>query len=229
MELDAREVLRVLREKGVTTLHHANSVRTACSFLRKGKLLSRGTLDELGLPQADQQTDALDQAFGLWYDIFVDTVDIHYRARTRNNYGPVLFELNLEVFEQDWLAYVWVTKSNPSNWTQATPYEDRYFRSIQELSDNFVYGNFDKLFVLRSAGGVLRLNQFLNRIVIDRTDRTLNGVRAYDQAVGALRASCVAGSLNNIEITSHACQTGCRCSNQYTEMSGQVFEKFFKP
>jgi len=229
VELDAREVLRVLREKGVTTLHHANSVRTACSFLRQGKLLSRGTLDELGLPQTDQQTDALDQSFGLWYDIFVDTVDIHYRARRRNNYGPVLFELNLEVFEQDWLAYVWITKSNPNNWTDETPYENRYFSSIQELSENFEFGNFDKLFVLRSAGGILRLNQFLSRIVLDRTDCELNGVRAYDQAVGALRASSVAGGLNDVEITSHSCQQNCKCSEQYRNMTGQVFEKFYKP
>lgn len=229
MELDAREVLRVLREKGVTTLHHANSVRTACSFLRQGKLLSRGTLDELGLPQTDQQTDSLDQSFGLWYDIFVDTVDIHYRARRRNNYGPVLFELNLEVFEQDWLAYVWVTKSNPKNWTEETSYGERYFGSIQELSDSFVYGSFDKLFILRSAGGVLRLNQFLSRIVLDKTDRDLNGVRAYDQAIGALRASCVAGGLSDVEITFHACQQNCSCANSYTQMTGQVFEKFYKP
>lgn len=229
MELDAREILRVLRERGVERFHHANSVRTACSFLRKGKLLSRGTLDEQGLPQTEQQSDQSDKEYGLWYDIFLDTVDIHYRARQRNFYGPVLFELNLAILEQEWLAYVWVTKSNPSNWTPETPYDDRYYRSIEEFEANFQYGNFDKLFVLRGVGGVLRLQPFLHRIVVDHCETQIGDVRAYDQAVGALRASAIAGGLGDIEIASHRCQDECRCAEQYQNMTGQVFEKFFRP
>jgi len=229
MELDAREVLRVLREKEISRLYHANSVRTSCSFLRQAKLLSRGTLVELGLPQTPQRTDQLDRSFGLWYDVFLDTVDIHYRARRRNNYGPVLFEFNMEIFEQEWLAYVWITKSNPINWNQDTEYSDRYYQTIDEFSEGFSYGDFDKLFVFRSIGGVLRLRPYLNRILIDRSLREINGVRAYDQAVGALKASAVAGGLLEIEISPHECQENCNCIDQYNDMSGQVFENFFKP
>lgn len=231
MELDAREILRVLREKGVEKLHHANTVRTACSFLRQGKLLSRGTLDELGLPQTDQKTDGIDKDHGLWYDIFVDTVNIHYRGKSRNFYGPVLFEFNLEILEQNWLPYIWITKNNPSKWTDETNYDEKYFKSVSEFEANFQYGNFDKLFVLRSVGGVLRLAPYLNRILIDRCDREIYEVKAFDQAVGAIKASAVACGLEHVEITAHDCQPGCNCESQYqiANMSGSVFEKFYKP
>lgn len=231
MELDAREILQVLRDKGVEKLHHANTVRTACSFLRQGKILSRGTLDELGLPQTDQQTDGIDKEHGLWYDIFVDTVNIHYRGKRRNLYGPILFEFSLEILEQDWLPYIWITKTNPNRWTDEMNYEEKYFKSINEFVQNFQYGNFDKLFLLRSVGGVLRLAPYLNRILIDRCDREIYGVKAYDQAVGAIKASATASGLEHIEITAHGCQAGCACASQYvaTSMSGSVFEKFYKP
>ena len=65
MELDAREVHRILVAKGVDHFTHVNTVKTSCSFLRSGKLLSRGTIDELGLPQTDQQSDSIDQEHGL--------------------------------------------------------------------------------------------------------------------------------------------------------------------
>ncbi|WGO98124.1 hypothetical protein QFX18_19135 [Saccharophagus degradans] len=229
MELDARDILRVLRQKGVEKLHHANTVRTACSFLRQGKLISRGTLDELGLPQTDQQTDEIDKDHGLWYDIFVDTVNIHHRGKGRNLYGPILFEFNLEILEQDWLPYIWVTKTNPNKWTNDMNYEEKYFKSVGEFEANFQYGNFDKLFVLRSVGGVVRLAPYLNRIIVDRCERELYGVKAYDQAVGAIKASAIAGGLEHVEIAPHGCQQNCKCESQYTTMNGSVFEKFYKP
>lgn len=92
MELAAKDILKVLTQKGIRNLHHANSVKTACSFLKSGKLLSRGNLIDLGLSQTNQYTDALDKEHGLWHDVFVDTVNIHDQARRRNLYGPVLFE-----------------------------------------------------------------------------------------------------------------------------------------
>ncbi|MFZ2161983.1 MAG: hypothetical protein WAW02_07195 [Sideroxyarcus sp.] len=229
MELDSKEVLQVLKNKKVTNFVHVDTVRTACSYLRQGKLLSRGTLGELGLPQTEQHTDQLDKRHGLWYDVFVDTVDIHYRARMRNNYGPVLFEFALDVLEQDWLPYVWITRSNPSGWNQNITFEEKYFQSINEFSDNFEFGNFDKLFVLRNAGGVIRLNNYLQRIALDPTNRSIAGVRAYDQAVGALKASAIAGGVANLQIVTHPCRTGCNCQTQYENMTEAVFEKFFNP
>lgn len=231
MELDAREVRRILEDAGVTSLCHANTVRTSCSFLRDGRLLSRGTLAEKRYPQTEQQTDNIDKRHGLWYDIFVDTVDIHGRINRRNNYGPVLFEFSLDCLDEDWMAYVWITRNNPSQWNDASTLEQKYYQSTQEFRDNFRHGNFDKLLVLRGVGGVLRLDPFLSRIVVDCTERETEGIRAFDHAVGALRASAIAGGIPEVDIVKRDCPLECQCRTQYMspQMSTQVFQKFFKP
>lgn len=70
MELNANEILEVLNEKGIETLHHANTVRTACTFLHQAHLMSRGIVDERGLAQTPQLTDEVDMKYALWYDVF---------------------------------------------------------------------------------------------------------------------------------------------------------------
>lgn len=229
MELSARRILEVLREKHVNVLYHANTVRTACSFLQKGKLLSRGVLAEQGLPQTDQQTDDLDKSLGLWYDIFVDGVDIHNRIAKRNFYGPVLFCMDLSILEQDWMASLWVTKSNPQNWTHETPFPDRYFQTIEEFSENYTHGNFNKMFVLRHVGGVIRLNEYLNEIILDDPSRELNGIRLYDQAVGALKAASIIGGIDDITINRRNCPPLCACQTGFSQMQPQTLSKFFCP
>ncbi len=112
MELEATDVLRVLERKGVTALHHANTVQTSCTFLQQGKLMGRGIVAEGGFPQTPQQTDEIDKRYAIWNDIFLDGIDIHERARQRCFYGPVLFVLDLSLLAQDFLSSVWVTKRN---------------------------------------------------------------------------------------------------------------------
>ena len=216
----------MLEGKGVTHFYHANSVQTSCSFLSQGKLLSRGTVEELELFQTSQQTDQSDKEFGIWYDIFIDAVNIHSRAKKRNFYGPVLFELRTDIFEQDCLPYVWITKSNPLHWDADTAYSERYFESVEEFDQNFSYGDFNKHFVLRCVGGFLPLSPFLNQIMIDNPQREFNGECAYEQAVMTLQAA-VAGELAAVDIVEHPCQPGCQCSAKYSEMSSTVFNKFF--
>ncbi|MCW9705784.1 hypothetical protein [Fodinibius salsisoli] len=229
MELVASEVYEVLQEKGVEYFHHANTVRTACSFLSQGKLLSRGVLDELGLPQTDQQSDDKDKSLSLWYDVFLDGIDIHYRSKGRNYYGPVLFRINLEVLLEDWLASLWITKGNPQDWETGTPQEERYYQSIDEFREYYRYGNFNKMFVLRHVGGVIRLDSYLDRINIDNPKREVETVNLYDQAVGALKASARAGGLGNIQVARHLCKKGCDCTNQYQQMKRATVKKFFLP
>lgn len=62
MELNASELLTVLKSKGVTELYHANTVQTSCTFLRCGHVMGRGVVEERGLPQTSQQTDDLDKS-----------------------------------------------------------------------------------------------------------------------------------------------------------------------
>ena len=51
MDLPSLKVYENLTAKGVENLHHANTVLTACQFLRVRTLLSRGTLESRGLKQ----------------------------------------------------------------------------------------------------------------------------------------------------------------------------------
>ena len=94
MVLDNSAISRVLDEKGVSRLFHANSVLTACTYLENGHLLSRAGVEGRGLRQTPQPSDEIDRKFGILGDIFLDGIDIHERARTKkapNEYGPVLF------------------------------------------------------------------------------------------------------------------------------------------
>jgi len=63
------------------------------TFLRLGGLASREHVERQGLVQTPQFTDDIDRHFGIWNDVFTDSVDIHARIRNRNQYGPVVFVL----------------------------------------------------------------------------------------------------------------------------------------
>lgn len=225
MELNSKEVLKVLTAKGIDTLHHANTVQTSCLFLQHGRVLSRGTVDERHWNQTSQKSDDLDKKFGIWYDIFLDSVDIHDRAKRRNLYGPVLFRFSLDLLNEDWLPSIWITKKNPTKWVDGEPASDRYYSSIYELSNGYQKGNFDSMFMLRHAGGVLRLLPHLKDIVLDDPNWEHSGIDIYAQTVGALRASAWQGGIREIDIVKRECKKDCNCTNQYNEVLKTFAEK----
>jgi hypothetical protein len=233
-ELDADRVLDHLKSHGVEQLYHANTVRTSCTFLREGALLSRGTLDERGLDQTDQYTDKDDIKYGLWYDIFLDTIDIHEELNRRNQYGPVLFVFDVGILSEEWLQPVWVTKENPANWNSSKSYSDRYYHS-NELNkyDPVGSGCFGNHIVLRSVGGVLRLKPHLNRIILDDPDKVWpqsrshsNPLGIFSMAIGALvNASRASGNL----ITKDIGFKNRRCSSKYAGIEDEELKKMFSP
>jgi hypothetical protein len=216
MELNSKEIHKSLKSKNINTLHHANTVQTACIFLQNGRLLSRGTVDERRIEQTAQKSDAIDLKYGIWYDIFLDSVDIHERAGRRNLYGPVLFRFNLDVLLENWLPSVWITKKNPTLWKDSDTHSDRYFQSVDEFHNTYKKGNFNSMFMLRHAGGVLRLLPHLKDIVVD--DPALEyqeGVDVYSQTVGALNVSAWQGGIKDLKIVKRKCSPDCQCGEQY--------------
>ena len=133
MEIPSNQVYTVLREAGVECIYHANSVITACQFLRSGCLMSRGAVDRRGLYQTAQSSDRNDKRRGIWFDVFADSVDIHKRASKANVYGPVLFVLDLEIIKRSYTGKVWVTKLNPMKWAGRSQNE-RWFTSKEDLA-----------------------------------------------------------------------------------------------
>lgn len=227
MDIPSSHVFDVLSSEGVgvSTLHHANSVATACQFIRSQSLLSRGSVDRLGLTQTPQKTDDVDRRYSIWFDVFLDSVDIHKRANRANAYGPVLFVFDVNIINKNGTGRIWVTKCNPTKWA-GKPDEDRWFQSKDDLSQHFVKGRFDQMIVLRHCGGELPFGKYLKEIILDDPDvRTDEGVDLYSQAIGALRLAMQDAGIS-VPIKRRQCRNDCACQDYWREEEQRLFTMF---
>ena len=232
MKFDPGDLKAVLSERNVDALHHANTVATAASFLRSGKLLSRQRVEQLRLPQTAQKSDDLDKQFGIWDEVFVDSVDIHQRAGNRNFYGPVLFRINLNVLDRKEIQWVSITKKNPTNWKKdGEANAARWFIDLDEVKRDFVRGEFGQMIVLRCQNGELDISRTLEALVLD--DPTISvkpNVDLYSFGLGALCLARVVGNLADFPIEKRSCPKQCLCGSFYrnTQKRGKV-RKLFDP
>lgn len=215
MELQSASVHRALREKGIDSLNHANTLQTSCLFLQHGKLLSRGAVKDRDLIQTAQHSDDLDKRYAIWHDVFLDSVDIHERGRARNVYGPVLFRFQLDLLLDEQIPNIWITRKNPTQWSVNDRAEDRYFTSVSEFSEHYSKGDFNSMFMLRNTGGTLKLIPYLKDIVLDAPKMSMGEVDLYSHSVGALRLSAWQGGLTELEIVKRTCSRYCKCTDQY--------------
>lgn len=217
------DVRAVLRERRIFEIHHANTVTTSCTFLRVGGLASRGYVDDRGLPQTTQDSDGIDQHYGIWYDVFTDSVDIHERARRRNFYGPVLFVLNTSVLsELPPGSSVLVSKKNPTKWTDNEPEYDRFFPTSDNLRTDFVKGTFDQMIMIRTPNGILPFTGEVTVILDDPQRRLSNGADAFTWASERLFEAAQAGGVN-LHIHARECREGCRCVENYATTNVDFF------
>jgi hypothetical protein len=217
MDLSRRAVKEIFFEKDIGKLYHANSVLTSCNFLREGFLFSRGSVERQGFPQTEQYSDTLDKQMGLWYDVFVDTVDIHERAKRINSYGPVLFELDVDSLLSESLGKIWISKLNPTAWDGKTR-QARWFQSLDEVRANFTKGTFNHMVVFRHSGGQIPLSKHLKRIILDdpNVHYIEGGIDFYSIAYGALKASMTLGKIN-VPIVKRKCTAECKCSYRHED------------
>jgi hypothetical protein len=212
MQLNQHKVKNVLKKKGVTNLHHANTVGTACTFLKYGGLLSRGLVEQENEFQTIQGTDELDKELGIWHDIFLDSDDIHARAKRHNKYGPVLFVFSLDLLDSEDLPPVWITKLNPTKWSDA-PSESRYFKNLEELEVQFSKGTFDQMITLRNADKVLPFN-YLEKILLDDPSYYTKD-DSFEIALERMRVAAEEGGLNPDLIQTRKCEE-CDCYTSET-------------
>jgi len=214
------DVYMILMQKGIDHLHHANTVTTSFSFLKTGGLVSRGHAVKHGLPQTPQTSDALDQHFGIWDDIFTDTVDIHARAKQRNYYGPVLFVLDPTLLlSLPPGSDVLVTKKNPTKWVDGEQASDRYYQTPAELSMFLSRGTFDQMVIIRTLSGHLPFAGKSVEIVLDNPQGKLrNGSDAYVTAEAKLRSTASASGIS-ATISQRNCIPNCKCVGQYATQS----------
>jgi hypothetical protein len=213
--MDNLEVLKVLTDNGVKDLVHANSVRTSCTYLTEGALLSRECVEKNGLAQTPQYTDAADKKYGIWNDIFLDTIDIHYRARRKNHYGPVLFQFNPNSVLSDKRlgGTLRITRMNPSNWHDGQSGSDRYFQSARDFAQEFRYGTFGTHLTFRLRDGRLPFDNYLKGIVLD--DPQIAGkTDFFETAHTALIAAAKKGKVE-AKIVKRECRDECTCLGTY--------------
>lgn len=225
MHIPSRHVFEALSEKGVDQLHHANSVATACQFLRSRALLSRGTVERLGITQTPQVSDDIDRRYSIWFDVFIDTVDIHHRASRANIYGPVLFVFDIGLIYKTGTGRLWVTKLNPTKWAGKSE-KQRWFQDKDDLEENFVLGQFDQMVLARHIGGELPFKGHLKKVILDDPHHEDDeGIDTYSMAVGALRLAMQDSGLD-IPIERRACRQNCACRRYWTENDDRTLKMF---
>ena len=219
MKLPSKNVYQILKEKGVNNIHHANSVITSCQFLRNGALLSRDSIVRRGLFQTPQYSDHIDKKYGIWPDIFTDSVDIHDRKRNINYYGPVLLVLDINFLEKIDGGLVWVTKLNPVKWNETND-DKRWFTSISDLEKHFIKGEFDQMIVFRNCGGELSIKECLTQIILDDSQQETReaGPHYFKTANDAIKLSMIEGGIN-VPIIKRKCSNQCSCVDSYTKDS----------
>jgi len=227
MELNALQTYEVLRGHDVEYLYHANSVQTSCAFLRSACMMSRGVVERQALRQTPQKSDLLDKMYGVWFDVFTDSVDIHNRASKRNLYGPVLFVIKIEILTTPYMPPLWITKKNPTKWIEGELHTERWYSSIGELQHNFVKGQFDQMIVFRHIGGVLPIKGHVDDIILDDPNQEYYGLKYYDLSAGALLAAAMDSGIP-IRIIKRTCAQHCRCQAEYA-VDPKVTLKYFFP
>lgn len=224
MDLPSKKVFDILLDKGVEKLYHANSVLTSCHFLRDGYLSSRGTVASYGVPQTSQSSDSADRKFSVWFDVFVDSVDIHKRASSRNHYGPVLFILDVKKLRKEHTGRIWVTRRNPIYWSGLSA-DERWFQNADDLKSTFDVNKFEEMIVFRHCGGRLPIKAALESVVLDDPKIGTSKTDFFSFAKGALRLAMTEGSFS-VPIDRRDCGPSCGCADEYTKDVKRVAEMF---
>ncbi len=226
LNMTNQQIKHILRGKGVESLYHANTVGTSVTFLENGGLLSRGAVESAGLYQTSQQTDDKDRVLGVFYDIFFDSVDIHSRARKRNDYGPVTFEYSLNLIDSLPENSVKITKENPIYWSEDMPEEERYFMNETELEAEYFKGDFKQHFTITQQMRPLPFT-YLNRIILDDlrvSDQ--DDILIYWKAIDHIHKLMNANDIN-VPFVVRKCPAACGCFEQYANArKGYIWHKF---
>ncbi|WP_127718227.1 hypothetical protein [Halobacteriovorax sp. HLS] len=229
MHISPKALYDILSEKGITSLHHANSVVTSCSFLRSAQLISRGTLERDNGIQTSQYSDSDDKRYDVWFDVFTDSVDIHKRAKRINNYGPVLFDIDLKILKSKNTGKVWVSKLNPTKWAGKS-YSERWFTGKDDVKEHFLRGRFDQMIIFRHCGGALDIKNHINKIILDDPFINLSDekVDLYSTAYGALKMAMTEGKID-APIIKRSCHSECTCREYYDSNFHDFTMKMFFP
>lgn len=207
-------------EQNITDLYHANSVLTSLTFINQGGLLSRGAVEEKGLPQTSQISDEKDKKLGIWFDIFLDSDDYHSRIKDINKYGPVCFVYKIDILDWANLPDIKITNRNPINWSSSVEL-NRYIKNVEEYKK----GNIGQHITLVNTHEILPFNPYLKKIILDDPHGSTNDL--FENAkIQLLKSLNEFGLSDLLEI--RACSPSCKCKESYNRLKSEVLWYKFK-
>lgn len=229
MRLDNNEIFNFLSDRGVVSLHHANSLATSLTFLQNNGLLSRGFIETNRLFQTRQLSDDDDRKFNVWNDIFFDSRDLHGYFPRQNLYGPILFKFNLRLLLQEDLQ-IYVTKNNPMFWNDDISEEDKYFLNMEDIRNNWDrYLLQRKMITIRFPDSPINFN-YLENIIVDNPGVFIYGnIDPFAEAWRSLTTQLMENSNLRDLLVVREC-LNCYCKENYlNQYSVQTLAKFFLP
>ena len=214
------EIKQVLINKGIDRLYHANSVRTAITFLENGGLLSREAVEERGLFQTRQFSDDTDKELNIFNDIFLDSADIHEAASNLNKYGPILFVYSIDLIDDLPENVIKITKSNPIYWNAAMHEDEKYFTTLDELNASYMKQQFGQHFTIIEQNDPLPFTH-LREIIIDNP-HSPEDEELFENAKQEIEETMAANNID-VRLTVRRCPDGCGCRTSYADNRRRLF------
>ncbi|QNN42621.1 hypothetical protein [Pedobacter roseus] len=215
------EVYKILKEKDVEYLYHANTLSTSQTFIEQGALLSRKYVEDNGLVQTEQDSDAIDKIYGIWDDVFLDGVDNHIAHKRDNIYGPVLFLLKPEILLELDEYPLLVTRFNPQNWNEIPTWKRRYIYNLETLEKDYkTWQNISSrmMFTVRGCDKHIDLQNYLMKVIVDPSEFTVGGTAMGEFLKQHIRKALDENGLDHIEVSirEHSLkQSDCKCFHEY--------------
>ncbi len=228
MKISGAQLYKFLTSKCITHLYHANTVSTSITFVQKKGLLFRGAIYDKGLTQTPQNSDSQDKRVGVWYDVFLDTQDLHKRFKRQNHYGPVLFKFSI-AFLRNSKRRIRITKDNPIRWSRNQSVKDGYFSSTSELNRDWTQIKAErKMITIRSLRAPI-LFKYLTEIILDNPGLLVGDVDIFEVSSKALRKTIKASGLRQ-RLRVRKCGGDCWClANYYDEVPIVTLRRYFDP
>lgn len=217
--LNPIQLYEFLESKNIHHFHHANSVRTACTFIENKGLFSRGSIERRGLVQTTQSSDAIDKEFDVWNDIFLDIVDLHGYFPRQNYYGPVCFVLDTKLLLDDKLPNICITKDNPIYWNEEMSDEEKYYSSVDEYINNFdiilkEHRLHSQMFTIHNIDGRIPLKKYLIKIILDNPRLKIGEIKLLEKSKQKLVESLNDSGISDEILEIRKCQN-CFCKDNY--------------
>ena len=220
--MNALDVKRILLMHNVDKLYHVNTVVTSLTFLNNNGLLSREYVEKMHLQQSAQESDETDKYWGIYNDIFFDSVDIHERIKNINYYGPVTFVYSVDLLDSLNEYEINVTKDNPVHWKEGSRKEDNYYTDATELENAFTKGAFYQHITVKNIEKIPY--NYLEKIIIENPGE--NKKEYLDDAVTTIK-SVIEEKQLNVLLEIRNCSDSCNCLNTYdSNREGFTYHRF---